>query len=223
MDRSQALNKIKKLLALADPSRGGTASEVEAAMQAASRMMREHDVAMSDVAIAEEEIKVETATEKIAASKGNVYKWEKVLVMVFEQLLDVKALMVYRYDGAFVRYFGAESEAAMACEMYSIFHKQIKDGTRLFSEFTEKRSYCLGYALALLERARKEKASRRGQYNGTQALVYVGRKESAVMKAYNAVGSTTEKTKRTHVNSFAFTAGSMAGMQADMGCKRRIG
>ncbi len=221
MDKQTALQKIKKLLALADPSRGGTASETEAAMAMASKMMRDHDVAMSDVMVAEEDVKVQTSDAKMAASKGNVYKWEKILACVFEQLLDVKVLMVYRPDGAYARYFGAEGDAAVACEMYAVFHEQIKVGARGFKEFTDKRSYCLGYAREIFQRAKELREKRRKSYGGTQALVYVGKKEAAIAKAFAETSSTKERSPRTRVSG-AYAAGLVDGSRANLGYERRL-
>ena len=81
------INKIQKLLNLADPPRGGMSGEVETAMAMANNLMLKHNIAMSEVSKSEPEIKIVDQGAKI---QHNPWKWETLLGLVFQPLCDCR-------------------------------------------------------------------------------------------------------------------------------------
>lgn len=217
MDKETAINKIIKLLALADPSRGGMAEEVDTAMQMANKLMKEHNLVMADVTKNEDTFNI--FEFRVKAPK-NLWAWEQRLSIVFEYLCDVKTFVYRRQNTKTIVFVGLETDVNLASTMYNIFRKQIHSNGRKFGNHKDYRSYGEGYVYALVSRAREMKANRY-QKTETQALVFVGKKESAIQTFYNSLGLKKAKTTQVKVTD-AFFKGKMDGNAVDLGLGKNL-
>jgi hypothetical protein len=221
MATEQILSKIKKLLALADPTRGGAANEVEVAMAMASRLMAEHDVQAADLVLATDEVKV--GPQQLHVAK-RTYKWEKTLMTVMEHLCDVKAYYSQSvWRGLTITFLGTTTDTQVAVELYQVFRAQVHAGSLQFSLPEDRRGYGLGYVTALSRRARQLKASRQATVVTSTALVYVGKKEAAVMKAFTALGLKTGRSTRSHIGLRGYDQGQADGRRANLTHHRSLG
>jgi hypothetical protein len=217
------ISKIKKLLTLADPSRGGTSEEVSTAMAMANKLMAEHNLTMSQVTLTEDQVQVKRAGVQLRARP---YYWEKRLAGVFADLCETRVLYQSAKDLVIMIFIGEEHDVVIAQEMYRIFLKQIDAAARkAFKSFKDQRSFCVGYCTILAHRVHQLKAERNSKATSqSQALVYVGRKEAAITKYISMLNTaeTHRKTTAARVDSYAATVGARAGMTADLGTERRL-
>ena len=214
------INKIKKLLTLADPSRGGMSGEVETAMAMANNLMLKHNIAMSEVSKSEPEIKIVDQGAKI---QHNPWKWETLLGFVFEYLCDVKMYCRKNHTNTTVCFIGTPSDTAIAIEMYYIFRKQINANRKSqFSTTADQNAYARGYVSAIIMKAKELKAARTNQENKSQALVFVGKKQSLITQYGASLGLITSKPKAQKLNGLAYAIGHMAGQAADLGFQRTL-
>lgn len=220
-DKDAVLQKVKKLLALAGPTRGGTAAEAGTAMRLATELMQKHNIAMGGALAVEPEVKITDARVKTA---GRVWKREKTLCAVFEYLCDVKAFWRSNPCMNYACYAGTPAGVAMATAMYSIFRSQLHQAKRRFMSSLDQKSCCEGCVNAIYFRAKVMAQQRHAAERSasTQAPVCVGKKQDALMKVWAAMGLRQAKTTKTHVSDACFE-GQAGGRKADLGTRMRIG
>lgn len=220
-NKEDVLGKIVKLLALADPSRGGTASEVETAMRLANKLMADYNITMGEVT--KNDAKVEVQEVGIKAPK-TLWKWEKRLAWVFVELCEIQFFMRRSWSsGDILVFVGTPQDVAIATSMYDIFRKQIHSNGRKYPNHADHRSYGEGYVSALHQRAKELHTARAGDPNAGQALIFVGKKTTAIREHLSKYRLHTQ-THRKHANvTGAYYDGVRDGNEADIGTKRRLG
>lgn len=195
-DRDKIMDRLKKLFALADPSRGATENEVFVALKRAKELMARHNLSMAQVT---KEIKEDKTAPKISiiegeahTRKGNISlkKYEQWLAHVIDELCDTKHLyytvraVAQRFQKCRLVFVGEQTDCAVAAQMWNIFRTTIHKHARAYcgKGFTPShRSYCEGFVARLYKRSRELKPKDLGltkEEGKSVALVVVNKRDA---------------------------------------------
>jgi hypothetical protein len=223
---TEVLDKIKKLLTLADPIRGGSAHECDTALRLANDLMKKYNLTMSQVHDKTE--KVQVGVKYTARPLGGGNRWRKALICVFETLCEVQGFTqpdIFNPNITHVFYVGIPQDTILAAEMYSIFTQQIDRNSRHFSSnHYIRRSYAEGYVNSLLGRVRKLKTQRDMENEAGTAIIFVGKKKQAIDTYIKDEFKVKRKKFRPGkgVQNNAYNAGYSDGLDVDLGMDKRL-
>jgi len=161
-EKRKLIERVKKLLALGDPSRNDCEAEVQAAIKAAKRIMAEHGLSMAEVSELEAGQGLQIGYVEVVTSR--LQEWEHLLTKVIENICGISALAGKEQSDPrkkTIIFCGTESDVSVGREMYLILRKIIREnGRRKFPPkkvgFSALRSYCEGFAYTLLIRSEEE-------------------------------------------------------------------
>lgn len=211
MDNSAIIEKIKKLLALANSS-----NEHEAALAAAhaQRLLSEHNLAMADIEAAhkpDKADKVETAVSK------SLPKWLRHLSAGVSTAFDCQA--VHHPATGRMTFIGVGADVQIAAYTFTYLERTVRKlcatymkrhaGGTLAARHRElmRQSYYLGAVSTITARLREQKVQTPVT---TGALVPV--KEGLIKQAMNEIGNLrTVHSRRSYVNSDAYGSGQTDG------------
>jgi hypothetical protein len=207
MDNTQVIDKIRKLLALANSS-----NEHEAALAAghAQRLLSAHNLAMADIdsaAIPEKADRVETITSK------NLPKWIRHLVAGVSSAFDCQA--IHHPDSGKLTFIGVGADAQIAVYTFAYLQRAVR---RICSSYMKqqdniassgrqrellRQSYYLGAVAAINHRLLSQKKETPAT---TGALVPL--KDGLIRAAMNEMGRMrTVHGRRSHVSGDAYARG----------------
>ncbi len=218
-NKDDILKKITKLLAAADINRGGTAEEVDTAMRLANKLMAEHNITMAEATKTEAKVTVTIGPVK---APRHLWTWEKRLAHVFNELCDVRYYLRKTGTTEVIVFVGMAEDIAVAASMYDIFRKQIHINGRKYGNHADHRSYGEGYVSACYQRAVELKAKRHPATE-SQALIFVGKKKTAVDAYFDNLDLTTRQQRTRASLTGAYYDGVRDGNAADLGTKKRLG
>ena len=213
MGNSPIIEKIKKLLALADSS-----NEHEAALAAghAQRLLSEHNLAMADIEAARRPDKADTVETAVSKS---LPKWMRHLSAGVSTAFDCQAVhhpatgkMTFIGVGADVQIaaYTFTYLARTARKLCGIYMKQLV-GSTIANRHRElmRQSYYLGAVSTITARLKEQKFQTPVT---TGALVPV--KEGLIRQAMNEIGTVrTMHSRRSYINSDAYSRGLSDGGQ----------
>jgi hypothetical protein len=231
------LEKVRKIYALSDPSRGTTIHEAEVATSKAKKLMDKYNIALGEVELAPEkgldQITIDVVSEE-AYGWVNMRDYQKLLgnvvarITYVESVLRTKAVQV-QYAGKmnwttkeFVVFIGDPTDVAVACEMYNILIKTLHTSVRLEigpGYGKRQRSYCEGFTLALWEKANTPSPN-----NETLAMVVHSKADQIHdwMDENLNLKKVEPKKRRAKDDDYAKYLGWRKGTETDIGTKRRL-
>lgn len=214
MENSPIIEKIKKLLALANSS-----NEHEAALAAghAQRLLSEHNLAMTDIEAAhkpDKADKVETAVSK------SLPKWMRHLSAGVSTAFDCQA--VHHPATGRLTFIGVGADVQIAAYTFTYLDRTVRKlcstymkghvaSTTIANRHRElmRQSYYLGAVSTITTRLREQKVQTPVT---TGALVVV--KEGLIRQAMNEIGTLrTMHSRRSYINSDAYNRGQTDGGQ----------
>lgn len=213
MDNSAIIEKIKKLLALANSS-----NEHEAALAAghAQRLLAEHNLAMADIEAAhrpDKADKVETAVSK------SLPKWVRHLSAGVSTAFDCKA--IHHPATGKMTFIGVGADVQVAAYTFTYLERILRKlcsgymkrhvASTLPSRHRElmRHSYYLGAVSTITGRLSEQKVQTPVT---TGALVPV--KEGLIRQAMHEIGNLrTMRSRRSYINSDAYSRGQTDGEQ----------
>lgn len=213
MDKSPVIDKIKKLLALANSS-----NEHEAALAAshAQRLLSEHNLAMADIEAAhkpEAADKVETAVSK------NLPKWMRHLSAGVSSAFDCQA--IHHPATGKMTFIGVGADAQVAAYTFTYLDRTVRklcgSYMKLHADSTianrhrelMRQSYYLGAVSTITTHLEKQKIC---SPVTTGALVPV--KAALIKQAMNEIGTIrTIHSRRSYIHSDAYLKGQDDGRQ----------
>jgi hypothetical protein len=220
MEKTPIIEKIKKLLALANSS-----NEHEAALAAghAQRLLSEHNLAMADIEAAhrpDKADKVETSVSK------SLPKWLRHLSAGVSTAFDCQA--IHHPATGKMTFIGVGADVQIAVYTFTYLDRTVR---KLCSNYMKqhvsstianrhrelmRQSYYLGAVSTISARLREQKVQTPVT---TGALVPV--KEGLIRQAMNEIGNLrTMRSRKSYVNSDAYTKGQTDGGQ--VGIKQGI-
>lgn len=211
MDNSPVIEKIRKLLALANSS-----NEHEAALAAAhaQRLLSEHNLAMADIKAAhrpDKADKVETDVSK------TLPKWMRHLSAGVSSAFDCQA--IHHPAAGKMTFIGVGADVQIAAYTFAYLDRTVRKlcgtymkqnaGGTIANRHRElmRQSYYLGAVSTITVRLREQKIQTPVT---TGALVPV--KEGLIREAMNEIGNLrTMHSRRSFINSDAYARGQMDG------------
>jgi len=213
MDNSAIIEKIKKLLALANSS-----NEHEAALAAghAQRLLSEHNLAMADIEAAHRPDKADTVETAVSKS---LPKWLRHLSAGISTAFDCQA--IHHPATGKMTFIGVGADVQIAAYTFTYLDRTIRKlcgtymklhvGSTIANRHRElmRQSYYLGAVSTITARLREQKEQTPVT---TGALVPV--KEGLIRQAMNEIGNVrTMHSRRSYVNSDAYSSGQTDGGQ----------
>ena len=210
-DKTPIIEKIKKLLALANSS-----NEHEAALAAshAQRLLAEHNLAMADIDAAHKPDKADTMNIKLSKT---LPKWVRYLSAGVSSAFDCQA--VHHPETGRMSFIGIGADVQIAvytftyldttvrklCALYMKYHVN-PDAPNRYREL-HRQSYYLGAVSTINARLREQKVQ---TPITTGALVLV--KEGLIRQAMNEIGNLrTVTSRKSYINGDAYTKGQVDG------------
>ncbi len=213
MDNSAIIEKIKKLLALANSS-----NEHEAALAAghAQRLLSEYNLAMADIDTAHKPDKADSVETTVSKT---LPKWVRHLSSGVGTAFDCQA--IHHPATGKMTFIGVGADVEIAAYTFTFLLTTIKklcstymqqhQGAHLVPRYRERLrlSYYLGAAAAITARLREQKVSTPVT---TGALVPL--KAELIKQAMSEMGAIrTMRSRRSYVHSDAYTKGQSDGTQ----------
>ncbi|GEM_PF-6952812 len=206
--RDEVLRKVRALLRLAEGN--ACEAEAEAAMTKVRRLLREHDLTLSEA-----EIERDPAGVELAASEdlGRAYVWIWMLAGVVARVTSTKALrQQYRRRGRAwsqrMIFVGTSVDAAAAAALFNYLHGTIKimAGSAV-SGAVGRNSFCLGVAMRLRARAELSLCQEAEAGAGTTAIVLA--KDRAIEQYMGRLGAIKHLPvpRAPEIDGAAFDAG----------------
>ena len=213
MEKTPIIEKIKKLLALANSS-----NEHEAALAAghAQRLLSEHNLAMADIEAAHRPDKADKAETYVSKS---LPKWMRHLSAGVSTAFDCQA--IHHPATGKMTFIGIGADVQIAAYTFTYLDRTVR---KLCSNYMKqhvsstianrhrelmRQSYYLGAVSTISARLREQKVQTPVT---TGALVLV--KEGLISQAMNEIGNLrTMRSRKSYVNSDAYTKGQTDGGQ----------
>lgn len=226
------LERIRKLLAVANDDRAN-ANEAATAAAMAATMMAKYQIEESDVVLAElkKAENMDTA-EVIATAKTNgtpvkaVPLWASQLATVVSRFYDCGALVVRQKDGQkAVRFYGYKADVTICAWSY---HYLITMINRAVSEYrwtdhyqavgrTAAHAYRQGFLSSILinlDNARREREQANKSSEVGTALVVA--KQEAITEKFGDVFATKKIISRSKIDRNSYTDGMIDGQKVDV-------
>ncbi len=213
MEQSPIIEKIKKLLALANSS-----NEHEAALAAShvQRLLSEHNLAMADIEAAHKPDKADKVETTVAKT---LPKWLRHLSAGVSTAFDCQA--IHHPATGKMTFIGVGADAQIAAYTFAYLDRTVRRlcgaymkqnvGNTLAGRHRElmRQSYYLGAVSTITTRLREQKLQTPVT---TGALVPV--KEGLIRQAMSEIGTIrTMHSRRSYVNSDAYSSGQTDGRQ----------
>lgn len=216
MDNSPIIEKIKKLLALADSS-----NEHEAALAAghAQRLLSEHNLAMADIEAAQKPDKADKVDTAVSKS---LPKWLRHLSGGVSNAFDCQA--IHNPAAGRLTFIGVGADVQIAAYTFAYLERTIRKlcGTYMKTHVDStsanrhrelmRQSYYLGAVSTITARLREQK-TRTPVTSG--ALVPV--KDGLIRQTLNEIGNVrTMHSRRSYVNGDAYDRGQTDGSEVGL-------
>lgn len=227
-DNQKVLDKIRKLMAMAEREAGNEA-EAATAAKMAEALLRKHNLSHSDISLEEaiSDIKQVTVKQwKWTAGKSPV--WVNILSVSLSNLYDTHVMFTKSVTGnddhvakrqSNLTFVGSELDATITAEMFTYLYKTIN---RLTDEFwsgceqqhmkprTVKNSFRLGAATCIAARIKKMLEEKKAAYvsSGTGLMVV---KKDAIGKYLGYEPEYAEMNRETTTEDDAFARGYRKG------------
>lgn len=213
MEKTPIIEKIKKLLALANSS-----NEHEAALAAshAQRLLSEHNLAMADIEATHKPDKADTVETTVSKT---LPKWLRYLSAGVSTAFDCQA--VHHPATGKMTFIGVGADVQIAVYTFAYLDRTVRKlctnymkhhvSTAIANRHRElhRQSYYLGAVSTITTRLREQKIQ---TPITTGALIPV--KEGLIRQAMNEIGTLrTVKSRRSYINSDAYTKGQSDGRQ----------
>ena len=243
MNRDELIQKVVKLMRLADPANGGSEAEVELAAMKIKELMAQHNIDISQVAAAEGKSiaeHIEVTRSPLCEAKGRMPVWASCLGMAVGELCGCtvyQSLDLYPQPSGHnlickTRLFlvGDKTDIAVARTLFPVLRASIEGHfARAYqggADQVTKQSYYEGFAERLFRRARKECCLPQGPNARAEATALVkveSAKKAAIQQRVGELGlRTSSLTRRPHQDNSAWQRGWNDGSQVNLATERLI-
>jgi len=224
MNEERVLNKIQKLLALANDLRGNE-TERDTALRQAYALMAKHNIELADM---------EAHGRKIEEERINFtndswsWTWARQTSMIVAELFFCKYYTSYKINGTQCRhhFVGRESNAMTAAAMANwIVNAILKEGRKIYKQNTAPgtRAFAIGAMQKLNERVKQIIAQTQHEATPGNALVLANLyiTEADANEELMPENLRTRKARRTSVDMNAYARGQAFG--AGINLNRQVG
>ena len=213
MNKTDKIEKIKKLLAKADKSRNSSEAEAEVAMRMAMAMMDSADISMADVQSSSMDDEFgELGHSWLNGGEAKQYfVWKKILIQNLAYFFDCSVVNCTEERKSKFDIIGRESNR-ITCEMfYNWLHdRTMKEAKEKYGSQTAKRnSYCLGVAQGIANKIKQIKPKEENAKANGWGIVPINEVNKLKYELYPNLIST--KLKTTMSDGGAYVAGREVG------------
>lgn len=220
-ERNEILERVKKLLTLADPSRGATPEEAATAAAKAQALLYEHNLSMADMTTHETPGEYENANTLLRSDRHNL-SWHRRLVYAIAKTHFCSAI---QYPGTLkMALIGKRGDIEFCLWLYEYLQAEIirmADATYqaegvLTKPLAWKRAFAMGAVGTISNRLYRKQQDMMRADTQTTALVHVSGKglEQAVAKFFGRVRKSRAAGPRLHAE--AFHLGQRAGYSLNL-------
>lgn len=213
MNKTEKIEKIKKLLAKADTSRNSSEEEAATAMRMAMAMMDSAGISMADVQVSSMDDEFgELGHSWLNGGEAKQYfNWKKVLISNLAYFFDCEIVNCAEGRKSKIDIIGRESNR-ITCEMfYNWLHdRTMKEAKEKYGAQTAKRnSYCLGVAQGIANKIKQIKPREEAVKANAWGIVPVDEVNKLMCELYPDL--THGKLKTTMSDGSAYAAGREVG------------
>lgn len=194
---SSIIETLKKILAKADPTRGATEAEAQAAMAAAQRLAIKHNIDLASVSVDNEpsSIKIETGRVDLGADGATRRPHYKPIARALQNCFDIRVI----YCGPRVVLIGEKTDLAIAQYCWAwlgeVFPRLYRDyvkasgsfiGDKSFDTVVRRRSFYEGLQYGIERANARQRAEVRAGSDGDRYALVLVRKDEAVAERVTA-------------------------------------
>lgn len=218
MNKTDKIEKIKKLLAKADTSRNSSEEEAEVAMKMAMDMMNSADISMSDVQASSMDDEFgELGHSWLNGGEAKQYFiWKKILIQNLAYFFDCAVINCAEGRKSKLDLIGRESNR-ITCEMfYNWLHdRTIKEAKEKYgSQAAKRNSYCLGVAQGIANKIKQIKPKEENAKVNGWGIVPIDEVNKLMCELYPRL--THGKLKTTMSDGSAYAAGREVGSNTSL-------
>lgn len=153
--REKVIDRIQKLLAIADPNRNCYEGEMQTALRMAKNYMSTYGLSMSEVEIRDCE---DSEIDEVYSERcGVIRQWERILAMAVAEACDVKAILRKAGHAQLIRFVGFVDDIEMAKSIFDRLCVSIRSmAVREYNDVHRQCSYMLGVSERLYKRSKDE-------------------------------------------------------------------
>lgn len=218
---NDVIRKIRKLLRMADQSRGASAGEVDNALRLVDKLMRENNLSMSEVGAQAETEKIDVEVGEARTIKAG-RNWHRILAVAIADLCECVCLRDKRSGERWMafKFVGTKHDVQLAREIFDTFLFEIELAARRYPGGPDRRSYCEGFAITIAKRVADIENERLAE---TGALVFVGKKKQAVDQHLKEGGYKEDDGLRMREQkATSFYHGVLDAMRAELKPKKKL-
>ena len=234
------LRKIKGLLALGDRSRNSSEGECMNAIAAAHRLMKEHNISMSE-AVEDAKEKGGSAwsfTKDVCLEKnGNLNTWEKLLGSATGRMLGAEFIIsvncvrynaqTHKWTGSRGYFIGDAGDIEVAKSLLNYLADHVRTGAK---EVEHSASFGEGFAQAVWQRILKMLEEEKSANKTTAAdvkysLVIADKTQWLAKEKAEKCGNLRKADCKSHSkrpDHASYSSGQVAGQKVDLGIKKRL-
>ena len=237
MSREALINKIKRILELADEDKNGNEHEAASAMRMAQRLMLQHQISMSEVeAFESDEVQESWEFGSTVGHQVNdgTCQWEKTLAHAIARITSTEMVINrgkainskgnVRMQTKFI-FYGHVEDTEVAAVMYPMFRKMARRFARRKCGGSDwsiyHRSYCAGFADKCYARATQEFSQTEAPEAQEFALV-IQKKTDWLEQQIDEHLNLTIENRPSMVVSSAYHAGQRDAQNVDLGYSQHI-
>jgi hypothetical protein len=152
MNKSDIIDKIRKLFALGDRTRNPNEGEVKTALGMASKLMKEHNLNLSEIDLEKQK---EDISEEFSKTRSIIAFWERKLAKMVAKLFNCDAIINANYNrNRGYIFIGFKEEAKLASQCYEYLDYNIRILANTYSK--QKMDFYAGITDRLQERINEE-------------------------------------------------------------------
>ena len=231
------INKIRKMLDLADPTKNDNANQVEVAMRKAQEFMKQHGLSMADIAAKSQagELEIDVAMWR-DEERSQYDTWVRILAQATGELLGCRTILYrsgaqnrYRVSMAFI---GEETDVTIAQSVWPWLVKHGRRAARVAMDSgwcAEHRSFVEGFACKVMQRATEMAAAAKDPEtdDDKRYLMVINAKERAIQVHMDDMflNLTTRKSSslRGDYDPMAAAMGAAEGAKVNLGFRQQLG
>lgn len=226
LEKEKLLERIKRCLMLGNKDKNNSPEEAATAMAMAHKMMKEHNISLSELQL--EEMKNEKVVKGEEVDKKRFKPWERYLATVIARFCSC-GIYVNNYWDSETRtkrqkmiFFGLEEDVRIAEQTYCIIRKVIlRMSTDRGYEGIDKKSYCLGAVSTIGKRVKAEEERKEEKVSDEEKCTAVMVIKNQLVESYRQqliteLGLKTNKTRRQNIDDNAYSHGKRDGHSVNL-------
>lgn len=213
-DKTKIIERIKKLLSLADESKNPSESEVFNALNKARSLMAEYEISEDDVTVLNpEDSRTEWNfySEWVPTTATTLQVWEEFLIIGIATITHTKPIRHRNPTGGRgyrLKLHGEENDVKMGIMLFSILKTHARRiAEECYQTRPDRRSYQEGFGLGVQKQANEKVKGLSAEQSNRYAIVSTEKSQWVAKCVKENMGETKDRSVKNNVNPFAFQHG----------------